>query len=422
VNEYNYNFEISKSLKLVESVLDDCEIRRYEDMTGKLTDRIKVNFIYGPKSRILQDIKGQPDTVKFPIIAMTTTGMNRDDSRNKNKIEDITYLNADGGYTTIRPIPWNINVQLTIMSKYQQDMEQIIQNFAVFTNPYFVFSMQEPKSKRELRVEVSWDGQTAIEYPGGSGDLPHNMPFRVSATANFVIKTWLFRTAQTPVKPICFIYDDIIVTDMFSCDYDKQLSDNVDNVTESYSISGQPQLRYVDNYYFKTGDSPTITINGDGFKGNVSLFLSGSDTSMYPMSSYDAPDGTTFMGYPISTFSMSNNSQQISFSLPPASAIGFIDIIAVNDCGWGKLTTDANRCNRVENPYPVNMPEHYSWCVLQFPFLNGLMVSNDLNDQGVIDTSEDIIVYEEDVVDRDAVLDKIRELMILGNITITDLQ
>ena len=91
MDDYNYNFEISKNLKMLESVLDNTVIYRYEDMTGKITDRIKVNFIYGPKTRILQDIKGQPDTVKLPIIAMTTTGMSRDDSRNKNKTEDIIY-------------------------------------------------------------------------------------------------------------------------------------------------------------------------------------------------------------------------------------------------------------------------------------------------------------------------------------------
>lgn len=419
MNEYNYNFEISKNLKMFESAFDDVEIRRFEDRTGKVTDRIKVDFIYGPKSRILQDLKGQTDTVKLPIIAVTTTGMGRDDARIKNKMEDIVYRNENGSLVNIRPIPWNIEVQMTILSKFQQDMEQIIQNFAVFTNPYVVFSVREPKSERDLRVEVLWDGKVNLEYPAGAGDLPNNMPFRITGTANFTIKTWLFRTAQTAVKPICIIYDDIVVSDMFSCDYEQMALDTANNVTESYSISGIPQLRYVDNYYFRTTDSPIINVTGDGFKGITSLFLSASDPAMYDMSEYVAPDGSTFSGFAISAFNIIS-SQHLSFTVPPAGSFGFADIIAINDCGMGKLTTDANRCNRVENPYPTTDPEHYNWCVLQFPFLNGLIISNNLNDMGVIDPLEDIIIYDE-LPDRESIIDKIRELMIMGNLTVSDL-
>lgn len=420
MNEYNYNFEITKNLKMLESALDDIEIRRYEDMTEKMTDRIKVNFVYGPKTRVLQDIKGRPDTVKFPIIGMTMTGMNRDDARNKNKIQDIIYQKPGGGYTNIRAIPFNINVQLNILAKFQQDIDQIIQNFVIFMNPYLVYSIKEPKTGNKLNVEVHWDGQVAIDYPTVGGDLANNLPYRLTATLNMVIKTWLFRTAQEQVKPICFIYDDIVITDILSCDYDKLKETTSNNVTESYSISGIPQLRYVNNYYFKNTDSPIINVEGGGFERVTSLFVSGSDTLMYPMSAYTAPDGTVFNGYPISQYSILSP-QKISFKLPTSNTIGFTDIIAVTDCGWSKLTKDANRCNRVENPYPVTEPEHYNWCVQQYPYLNGLIITNNLNDMGVIDTNEDIIYYEENTIDRDAIIDKIKDLMQLGNVSVDDL-
>jgi len=406
---------------MLEHALDDIEIRRYEDMTGKMTDKIKVNFVYGPKSRILQDIKGQPDTIKFPVIGMTMTGMGRDDARNKNKIQDIVYKNPQGGYTNISPIPWNINVQLNILSKFQQDLDQIIQNIAIFINPYLVYSLQEPKTGKELRVEVNWDGQVAIEYPTVGGDLPNDKSYRLSASLNMVIKTWLFRTSQDPVKPICFIYDDIVITDMLSCDYDKLSSNTADNVTESYSISGVPQLRYIDKYYFKTTDTPTITVEGGGFERVTSLFVSGSDSSMYPMSAYNAPDGSVFNGYPISEYSIFSP-QKLSFDLPAAKVIGFTDIIAVTDCGWSRLTKDANRCSRSENPYPINLPEHYNWCVEQFPYLNGLIITSDLNTPTLIDEEADIIYYEPESINREAILEQIRELMQLGEITVTDLQ
>ena len=421
MQEYNYNFEISKNLKMLEHVLDDIEIRRYEDMTGRMTDRVKVNFIYGPKTRILQDIKGQPDTVKLPIIAMTVTGMSRDDTRNKNKNESIMYKNVNGGFDNMRPVPWNIEVEINILGKFQQDVEQIIQNFSVFFNPYIVYSVKEPKTGNELRIETSWDGNISLDYPTVGGQLENKLPYRLTATAKFTIKTWLFRTAITPVKPICFIYDDIIITDLLTCDYDTMANHASANQTESYSISGIPQLRYVDNYYFKTSDTPTIRVDGGGFQQVTNLYLSGNNTQMYPMSAFVAPDGTKFNGYPIPQFSLLSP-QSMSIEMPTSNAPGLVDIIAINDCGWSKLTRDANRCNRVENPYPITDPEHYNWCVEQFPYLNGLIISNDLNTPTVIYEDADIIYYEPESVDRDAILQQIKELMQLGEITVADLE
>ena len=420
MEEYNYNFEISKNLKMLEHVLDSMEIRRYEDMTGKQTDRIKVNFIYGPKSRILQDITGKPDTVKFPVVAMTTTGMRRDDSRNKNKTEDIIYKNEQGGFTNIRAIPWNIDVEITILGKYQQDVEQIIQNFSVFFNPYIVYSIREPKTGNELRVETHWDGSIGMDYPTVGGPLDNKVPYRLTATAKFTIKTWLFRTTLTPVKPICFIYDDIIITDMLDCDYGTMSEYASANQTDYYSISGQPQLRFVNEYYFKTTDTPTINVDGGGFQQVTNLYLSGNNSAMYPMSAFTMPDGMVINGYPIDTFSLISP-QRLSFQMPAAGGPGMVDIIAVNDCGWSKLTKDANRCNRVENPYPVTVPEHYSWCVEQYPYLNGLIISSDLNAPTVIYEDAQIIYYEPEEVDRNAIIEQIKELMQLGEITVEDL-
>ena len=300
-------------------------------------------------------------------------------------------------------------------------MDQIIQNIALFINPYLVYSLKEPKTGKKLNVEVNWDGQVAIEYPTVGGDLPNDKSYRLSATLNMVIKTWLFRTELEPVKPICFIYDDIVITDMLSCDYDKLSSNTAGNVTESYSISGIPQLRYVDQYYFKTTDTPTITVEGGGFERVTNLYVSGSDTAMYPMSAFTAPDGSVFNGYPIKQYSIFST-QKLSFELPASKTIGFTDIIAVTDCGLSNLTKDANRCNRVENPYPVTLPDHYSWCVQQYPYLNGLIITSDLNTPTVINEGGDIIYYEPESINREAILEQIRELMRLGEITVTDLQ
>ena len=412
------------NLAFFESAFDDTIIWRYKHNLDTHTpvDPIKINYIYGPKQRVLQDLRGQPDAVKFPICAVQMMGQGRDDSRLKNKLETINYKTDTGEYISLHAIPWNMNVTLSVLAKYQEDVDQIVGNFATIVNPYVIFSWREPKSGKEVRSEVHWDGQVNYTYPTHGGDLAPDQPWRLEASANFTIKTFLYRTAVENVRPICKINLDVIPTDSFYCKYNVLSAYTKNNEKDHFDLYGYPQLRFVDNYYFKVGDTPTIRLQGDGFNTVYGLFLSGSNPQMYPLTQYYPTSGSneSFYGYAVDQFNIPS-SQEIIFDVPAPSAFGFCDIIAVNQCGWSKLTTDANRCGRVLNPYPTSLPAHYSWCVEQYPYLNGLIISNNLNDNLEINCDEDIIVVENDVIDRDAILEKIRELMELGGITPEDL-
>lgn len=425
--EYNYNFEVMSNLAFFESAYDDTIVKRYKrdnDNPGSepiAEDSIKVNYKYGPKSRILEDLRGQPDTIKFPIVAITMTGQARDNDRQKTK-EAINYKDETGKMVTLYAIPWNINVAMHVLAKYQEDVDQIISNFAVLCDPYIVFSWKEPKSGRDVRSQVLWEGSISYDYPTVGGDLANTEPWRLSATTNFTIKTYLYRTSVDNVKPICRVNLDVVAADTFYCKSAERISKTLENQTDHFSILGRPQLRYVDNYYFQAEQTPTINVQGDGFDGTFALFVSGSNPDMYPLSRYNPISGSDafFNGYAVPEFTI-NNPQSLTFTIPAPSAFGFCDIIAVNGCGYGQLTVDANRCNREINPYPVSLPDHYSWCVNQFPYLNGLVVTSNLHNGYVVDYTQPIIVIDQNTVDRDALLDKIRELMILGSISADEL-
>ena len=398
--DQNHNFEIETALLHFKSAFDDTVINRYshEDsnetgISGNIRQKIKVNYVFGPKQRILADLEGKTDTVKFPIVAICPTGMGRDDQRVKNKNDNLRFRLTDGSYGNFQIVPWNINVSMSIMAKFQEDITQIISNFAVMANPYIVFSWREPKTGREVNAEVFWDGQVAMEYPGANADLPPNSPFRVMATANFVIKTYLYRTTIENTAAICKINTDVVVTKNFYCDYESLISETNENGRDEYEILGKPQLRYVNDWYFRTGGTPSIVVQGDGFILTNAVFVSGSNPDMYTLSSYEYY-GNTFKGQMVPEFEIVD-AQTISFTLPSPSALGFVDIIAVNECGIGQLTVDANRCSRVENPYKTTQIEYYEWQVLQFPYLNGLIISNEMNGGYVIDYNQQMIYYAE---------------------------
>jgi Concanavalin A-like lectin/glucanases superfamily len=397
MNQYNYEWEIVNNLIAFESAFDDVIIKRYDARTKRVTDSIKVNYLYGPKSKILNDLNGKPDTVKFPIIAITPNGMSRDNERIKNKHDNLEYKTEEGNYVTINAIPWNMNITMTMVSPFQGDLDQMISNFVVYSNPYIIYALKEPKTGRELTVQVVWDGNISQEYPGATGNVMPKDNDLYTATTNFTIKTWLFRTSIEPVKRICTINTDIIPTDKFYCNYDAVLKTSLSAEKLNYKLFGEPSVKFVDPYYLKVGDSPEIKVQGDGFTDTFALFVSGSNPSMYPgsINFYPASSvGNTnliFNGYNIGSFNI-KSPQELTFKLPSPSAFGFVDIIAVNKCGYGQLTVDSNRCAREENPYPVTVPEYYNWCVNQYPYLNGLIVSNDLNELSAIHYDLPIVV------------------------------
>lgn len=388
MKEYNYNFEIATNLKMFQHAFDETIVKRYDESNRLPKDSIKINYIYGPKQRIIQDILGQTDTVKLPIVAITTTGMNRDNERVKNKLQEITYKTPEGDYINLKAIPWNINVQMTIMCKYQTDLDQIITNFAVHTNPYIVYSWKEPRSQREIRTEVFWDGNLAIEYPGGQADLPHNSPFRIMATANFVIKTFLFRTSLDIVKPICYINSDYIITNNFYCNYEDLTANTANNLRDSFTIEGRPNLRYIYPYIVTESTTRKLKLQGSGFTDTMQLYASGNSDLIYPDSTVYYPNtaDTSFsvVGVPITSYELISFNE-IVFNLPAPHYSGLVNIIAANQCGVGKLTTDANRTSRLENPYSPDMDEYNSWTVEQFPYINGVLVYADYYSPTAVD-------------------------------------
>lgn len=394
MTEYNYNFETAMNIAFFQSVFDDITIKRYDHSNRRITDTIKVNVVHGPKSRLLSDRNGQTDNIKLPSVAVTMSSQGKDMTRQKSKAP-ISYRNSVNEIVNLVGIPWNIVVKIDIIAKYREDVDQIVNNFATIFNPTAVFTWQEPKSGRAVESVVEWDGQMNYEYPTHGGKQTGDMPWQFEATTTFTIKTYLYRTSIENSKPICQINLDVIPVNTFYCDYGQMSAYYADKERDSFVIYGCPQLKWVSDYYFKTGDTPSITVQGDGLNGLYGMFLSGSNPDMYPLTKYYPVSGSSqyFEGYAIPEYT-STTPTEVTFVLPAPSAFGFCDIIAVNSCGWSKLTEDANRCSRVLNPYPVNTAEHYSWCVLQYPYLNGLIISNNLNDKLEISSDEDIIVVE----------------------------
>jgi len=222
-NQY-YGFELKDMIRQFITAFNDIIINRY-NKDKDVVDQIKTGFYYGPKERALHDIVNKAQSLKLPTIAVHYTTVARDPDRVFNKIPGFYYTKAPsvsaGAFDSdwLRtPIPVNVGISMSIMTKFQTDMDQILSNFVPYNNPYIIISWKVPTSQNlannlEIRTEILWDGSLSLEYPI---EVSGTQPARVIANTNFTIKGWLFKgpPAEDP-KNIYVIDQDFIPVNTF---------------------------------------------------------------------------------------------------------------------------------------------------------------------------------------------------------------
>lgn len=255
-----YHFEIKDLITQFTAAFDDIIIKRY-NKDKDVQNRVQVRYLYAPKQRVLYDLVNKAQNITVPAVAINITNVSRDETRVFNKLAgfyiskgltDNDAKNVSQFYRT--PIPVNVGVSMSIITKFQTDMDQIISNFVPYSNPYIILSWKVPlgllnpsiTSLQEIRSEVLWDGTINLSYPV---ELQANEKYRIIGDTTFVIKGWLFPAADSPVGNIYTInanfYTESNITtydELSSSSLTYPVSSGLVNETETVTISGNPSL------------------------------------------------------------------------------------------------------------------------------------------------------------------------------------
>jgi len=187
-----FQFEVENLMAQFMAAMDDIIIKRY-NIDRVAQDQIQVRMLYAPKERVLADLTDKAQTIQLPVVAVSIGGITRDTTRVFNKIQGSNYIspNPKQAGKMPQPIPVNITVNFSILTRYQKDMDQIISNFAPYFDPYIVLSWRVPDmADFEIRSTVEWSNTIALTYPIG---LAAGQVARVEAETSFTIKGWLYK-------------------------------------------------------------------------------------------------------------------------------------------------------------------------------------------------------------------------------------
>lgn len=388
MKNYTFNWEIQTLLEQFVAAFNDVIIKRYNKEKNVIPplSGIKVNYVYGPKQRVFNSLQTPaPGGLTVPAIAVSIGGISRDNNRVFNKNDgfavpyNITATPADFIKKIPQPVPLNINVNMTMITRYQSDMDQLISNFAPYCDPYIVISWKVPTldgtlSPYEIRTEVLWSGNINLSYPNDAGP---NTPFRIVADTSFVIKGWIFKKIDETYKKIYVINSDYNAVNNTQ---ENLLTDIDDYSTEWFTISARPQPKRITPYKAIAFQSPlsgnaiNVNVFGKSFFDVTNVYVSASNFAMFDNITYFNPFSAigslsakypAFYGIVIPTFTLFNENF-LTFELPELpNTTGFLDIIVENEAGYGKLTVDSK------------LPFISSWSGatnLQFPYISGFQV------------------------------------------------
>lgn len=189
--------------------MSDIAVHRF-NVNKHVRDRIKVRIIYSPKQRVLADLLDKDQNLQLPVMSVQIGGISRDTNRVTNKILGTFYTPAKSSSSLHEraPLPIDIRYNVSILTRYQEDMDQIVSHIIPYISPYFVVSWRTPhRQDHEIRSKVEWDGNVTIQYPT---DIAANTVARVTADMSFVFKGWVHQSLPNSVENIHVVQGNLI--------------------------------------------------------------------------------------------------------------------------------------------------------------------------------------------------------------------
>lgn len=361
---YTYNWEIKDLLTQFLQAFDGAFIKR-RTSTGVHRESIGVRYVYAPKQRILHDIVNKAQHITLPAVSFWITNISRDNKRVFNKLDGFFYNKdtySSQSTHTLQPIPVNIEVSVSIMTRYLSDMDQIISNFVPYCDPYFVLSWNRcDQPNLEIRSEVLWDNNLKLDYPT---DLSPGKPSRMTCDTNFTIKGWIFKSdyLTNPADRIYRIDNNFYSTSRVpTLGTANALKSTL--TAETVSVSAVPRISIVNRWLTPVDYAGRLTVKGSELNTVTAVFLSGDSVDMFEeqetvnlfantglSATYPALTGMT----PVQAFSL----DPLVIDYPAPRSGGYFDIYVFNAAGYTSMKQT------------VYIPE----ATTQLPYANGIEI------------------------------------------------
>jgi hypothetical protein len=204
--EYFYHEILRKTVIAFGSLFNNITIKHF-DSNGNVSSVIKVPLAYGPTQKFLARLEQSPDLSKpiqmtLPRMSFELTGLTYDTSRKVSTTQSFTVKDSIDG-SIIRksymPVPYNLQFELSIMAKLNDDALQITEQILPYFQPSYNITVELVDSINEKK-----DIPIILENIIMQDDYEGNFANRrvLVYTLRFTAKTYLFGPISTATKDI----------------------------------------------------------------------------------------------------------------------------------------------------------------------------------------------------------------------------
>ena len=204
--EYFYHEILRRTVVSFGSLFNEISIK-HTDNSGNVKSVIKVPLAYGPTQKFLARLEQSPDLNKpvqitLPRMSFEFTGLTYDPTRKSTTTQTFIAKSAVDGTETKKvylPVPYNMQFELSIMSKLNDDALQIIEQILPFFQPAYSMTIELVDIINEKR-----DIPVVLENITMQDDYEGNFSTRrvLTYTLRFTAKTYLFGTVSSATKDI----------------------------------------------------------------------------------------------------------------------------------------------------------------------------------------------------------------------------
>jgi hypothetical protein len=268
--EYFYNDIFRKTIIGFGSLFNNIQIQKTKE-NGQVISIIKVPLAYGPTQKFLARINENPSLDKatqitLPRMSFELMGIRYDSTRKATQTQTFissTVSDSSDIRKTYLPVPYNLEFQLSIFTKLNDDMLQVIEQILPYFQPAYTLSLNLIDVIGEKRdVPIILESITMDDDYEGDYSTRRALIY----TLNFTAKTYLFGPTSSTSK-------DIIkkaTLNLVSGDPDSQRIKDV-----SYSVEPIATKSYTNNIITTLSQDLSFT-NTNFLVNDSSQIISGS--------------------------------------------------------------------------------------------------------------------------------------------------
>ncbi len=204
--EYFYNEILRRTIISFGTLFNAITIKQ-TNASDDIVNTVRVPLAYGPTQKFLARLEQSPDLNKstamsLPRMSFEFTGLTYDGSRKVTTTQQYTVKDPDSGEESKKifmPVPYNMQFELSIMSKLNDDALQIVEQILPYFQPAYNLTVELVDAIQEKRdIPIVLENITMQDDYDGDFTTRRVLLY----TLRFTAKTYMFGPATSATKDI----------------------------------------------------------------------------------------------------------------------------------------------------------------------------------------------------------------------------